>query len=48
VAQVQEQTGFALALADPVGETPAPSAEQLDIIRRVLDPRDLRATVFTG
>jgi glutaconate CoA-transferase subunit B len=46
VAQVQEQTCFELALADPVGETPAPSAEQLDIIRRLLDPHNMRASVF--
>jgi glutaconate CoA-transferase subunit B len=46
VEQVQEQTGFELALAAPVGCTPAPTSEQLRIIRTVLDPHDLRAAVF--
>jgi glutaconate CoA-transferase subunit B len=46
VEQVQEQTGFELALAAPVGRTPAPTSEQLRIIRTVLDPHDLRAAVF--
>lgn len=45
VEQVQEQTGFELALDAPVGETPAPSAAQLDIIR-ALDPHNLRASVL--
>jgi len=46
LAQVQEQTSFPLATADPVATTPAPTAEQLRLIRTILDPRDLRATVF--
>jgi glutaconate CoA-transferase subunit B len=44
--QVREQTGFELAVADDVGETPAPTAEQLRLLREVLDPNDLRAGVF--
>ena len=43
VEGVTEQTGFAFAKADEVGETPAPTAEQLRIIREVLDPNDTRA-----
>jgi glutaconate CoA-transferase subunit B len=43
---VQARTGFALARAPEIGETPAPTAEQLDLIRRVIDPHDLRAGVF--
>lgn len=44
--QVQAQTGFPLAVARDVATTAEPSAEQLRLIRTVLDPRDLRATVF--
>jgi glutaconate CoA-transferase subunit B len=46
VAQVEEQTSFPLARADDVHETPAPTAEQLRLIRTFLDPHDLRRTVF--
>lgn len=45
--QVQAATGFALARADELCETPLPSAEQLAIIRR-LDPHNLRATTVKG
>jgi len=44
--QVQEATGFPLLRADPLATTAAPTAAELDLIRRVLDPHDLRATVF--
>jgi acyl CoA:acetate/3-ketoacid CoA transferase beta subunit len=37
VAQVVEATGFELAMADDVGETRAPTAEDLEVLRR-LDP----------
>lgn len=43
---VQEQTGFELALADGLAETAAPTAEQLRLIREVLDPNGLRNSVF--
>ncbi len=43
VESVQEQTGFPFAKADSIGETPAPTAEQLRLIREVLDPNDTRA-----
>jgi glutaconate CoA-transferase subunit B len=46
VEQVQEATGFELALADNIVETPAPTAEQLAVLRDRLDPHNLRATVF--
>jgi glutaconate CoA-transferase subunit B len=42
---VQEATGFALAKADEITTTPAPSEEQLAIIAR-LDPHNMRAGVF--
>jgi glutaconate CoA-transferase subunit B len=43
---VQEQTGFELALADDLGETPVPTPEQLHLIRDVLDPHNLRDGAF--
>jgi glutaconate CoA-transferase subunit B len=43
---VRAQTSFPLAVATELGETPAPTAEQLRLIREVLDPHDLRAGVF--
>jgi glutaconate CoA-transferase subunit B len=46
--QVQENTGFPLARSERIAVTPSPSAEQLDLIRRVLDPQELRAAVFKG
>ncbi|MEB2283842.1 MAG: ketoacid CoA transferase [Polyangiaceae bacterium UTPRO1] len=44
--QVEAATSFPLARAADLGTTPAPSAEQLRLIRTVLDPHDARATVF--
>jgi glutaconate CoA-transferase subunit B len=46
--EVRKQTSFTLAVADDLGETPAPTAEQLRLIREVLDPHDLRATALKG
>jgi glutaconate CoA-transferase, subunit B len=45
--QVQESSGFPLVRAADLGVTAAPSAEQLEIIRR-LDPHDLRAAAIKG
>ena len=47
-AQVQEQTSFALAMADDLPETPIPTAAELRLIREVLDPHNLRASVMNG
>ncbi|HEX9771862.1 MAG TPA: hypothetical protein VGA44_00230 [Steroidobacteraceae bacterium] len=47
-AQAQENTGFPLAHPTSIPVTRAPTAEQLDIVRTVLDPHDLRASVFKG
>ena len=46
VEQVQEQTSFELVVADQVGETRTPTSEELRIIREVIDPHNLRASVF--
>ncbi|SEQ86246.1 glutaconate CoA-transferase subunit B [Solimonas aquatica] len=43
--QVQAATGFELARAPNLGETPLPTAEQLAIIRK-LDPHNLRGAVI--
>jgi glutaconate CoA-transferase, subunit B len=45
--QVQEATGFPLARAPDMEVTPAPTAAQLEIIRR-LDPHGQRAAVLKG
>ncbi|MFC4908435.1 CoA-transferase subunit beta [Actinomadura gamaensis] len=42
VADVVEATGFELVIPDQVPETRAPSAEELRIMREVLDPKSLR------
>jgi acyl CoA:acetate/3-ketoacid CoA transferase beta subunit len=39
--RVQECTGFPLAVAADLGETPEPTAEQLRLIREVIDPNGL-------
>ncbi len=44
---VQENTGFPLLKAEELGETPHPTAEQLDIIAR-LDPHNLRSKQLKG
>jgi glutaconate CoA-transferase subunit B len=46
--QAQAATGFALERADEIPETPAPTPEQLRLIREVLDPKNLRAGVLKG
>lgn len=45
--EVQDNTGFALERMEGLGETAAPTDEQLGVLER-LDPHDLRATVFKG
>ena len=47
VEMVRAATGFALEVADTVGETALPDAAQLDIIAR-LDPHNIRAAVIKG
>jgi hypothetical protein len=42
VEEVQEATGFPLALADEVVTTPLPTAPELQLIREVIDPKGLR------
>ncbi|GAA1267444.1 CoA-transferase [Pseudonocardia aurantiaca] len=42
VDEVVEATGFELAMADEVVTTPLPTAEELRLIREVIDPKGLR------
>ncbi len=42
VAQVRELTGFELAIADDVATTPEPTAAELALIRKRLDPAGSR------
>ena len=44
VGEVVEATGFELVMPDPVPTTPMPSADELELIREVLDPTRRRAT----
>jgi glutaconate CoA-transferase subunit B len=46
VDEVRDATGFELVLASPLGDTPAPTTEQLRLIRDVLDPHGERESVF--
>jgi glutaconate CoA-transferase subunit B len=39
--EVQARTGFPLLLAESVGETPIPSAEQVAILRQRVDPEGI-------
>ncbi len=48
VDDVVNATGFELAIDDDVPETPAPSDEQLHLIRDVLDPEALRDKEVKG
>lgn len=44
--EVQDNTSFDLAKADGLGDTPAPTEDQLTMICDTLDPHDLRATAL--
>jgi glutaconate CoA-transferase subunit B len=46
--EMQANTGFPLERAEHIPVTPSPSADQLNLIRSVLDPHGVRATVFKG
>lgn len=48
VDQIVENTGFSLVIDGEPPTTPAPTEEQLTIIREKLDPHDMRATAFKG
>jgi len=46
--EVQAQTGFPLERPAEVPTTPAPTPEQLTLVRETLDPHGLRSSVFKG
>jgi len=46
--EVQSQTGFPLERPAEVPTTPAPTPEQLTLVRETLDPHGLRSSVFKG
>lgn len=48
VEQVQKKTGFALTVAEDLQETIPPSAEELRLLRTVIDPLDVRKLEALG
>jgi acyl CoA:acetate/3-ketoacid CoA transferase beta subunit len=48
IDEVVEATGFTLVIPDNVGETPAPTPEQLALIRDVIDPKGFRDKEVVG
>lgn len=48
VEQVQKKTGFALAVAPHIGETPPPSPDELHLLRAVIDPLGVRQLETLG
>ena len=44
--EVQDNTGFELARLDTLGETSAPTEEQIAVLNERLDPHNVRATIF--
>jgi hypothetical protein len=48
VAEVIASTGFELVIDDAVAETPVPAAEQLRLIREVIDPLGRRQREVPG
>jgi glutaconate CoA-transferase subunit B len=46
--QVQEKTGFELLMSNNVVETPSPTAEQIQILREMIDPKSMRKLEFRG
>jgi glutaconate CoA-transferase, subunit B len=46
VDQVQEATGFPLIVADDVAQTPAPTDEEVRLIREEIDPDGTRKAEF--
>jgi glutaconate CoA-transferase, subunit B len=46
--QVREKTGFELLMSDNVVETEAPTIEQIEVLRRRVDPKAMRKLEFRG
>lgn len=45
---VQERTGFELVIPASVPDTPAPTVEELELLRREIDPKGMRKLEFRG
>lgn len=48
VEEITKATAFELAIADDVPDTRHPTDEELDLIRAVIDPKDLRSGEVSG
>jgi hypothetical protein len=48
VDRIQKKTGFALDMAPTVEETPAPTAEELHLLREEIDPLGIRRLETLG
>jgi glutaconate CoA-transferase subunit B len=46
--QVQQETGFELLMNANVPETPAPSVEEIELLRKKIDPKNMRKLEFRG
>lgn len=48
IEKIQSQTGFELEIAPEVGETPAPTPEELNLLRQEVDPLGIRRLETLG
>jgi glutaconate CoA-transferase subunit B len=48
IEQIQRKTGFALEISPDVAETPAPSVEEIRLLREVIDPMGVRKLEMLG
>jgi hypothetical protein len=46
--EVQQETGFELLIPAHVPETPAPSVEEVELLRKKIDPKNMRKLEFRG
>jgi hypothetical protein len=45
---VQQETGFELLIPADVPETPGPSVEEVELLRKKIDPKNMRKLEFRG
>jgi hypothetical protein len=48
IERIQQKTGFELAVASDVHETPPPTAEEIRLLREVIDPLGVRKLETLG
>ncbi len=46
--EVQQETGFELLIPADVSETPGPSVEEVELLRKKIDPKNMRKLEFRG